>query len=154
MLNKDVLDNVFDIDTNIKEQDVNELVVREEKTDRKKPDDIIYDNINKANQLLDTILNNVSQQVNENGQLNARLMEVAGQLIDKITSAATSITSADIDYADIQLKQQNLLTKQKELDWKINKDGTISTRSNSPERQVIITDRESILQMMRNKELE
>ena len=153
MLNKDVLDNVFDIDTNIKEQDVNELVVRE-KTDRKKPDDIIYENIDKANQLLDTILNNVSQQVNENGQLNARLMEVAGQLIDKITSAATSITSADIDYADIQLKQQNLLTKQKELDWKINKDGTISTRSNSPERQVIITDRESILQMMKNKELE
>ena len=153
MLNKDVLDNVFDIDNSIKEQDVNELVVRE-KTDRKKPDDIIYENIDKANQLLDTILNNVSQQVNENGQLNARLMEVAGQLIDKITSAATSITSADIDYADIQLKQQNLLTKQKELDWKINKDGTISTRSNSPERQVIITDRESILQMMKNKELE
>jgi hypothetical protein len=153
MLNKDVLDNVFDIDNSIKEQDVNELVVRE-KTDRKKPDDIIYENIDKANQLLDTILNNVSQQVNENGQLNARLMEVAGQLIDKITSAATSITSADIDYADIQLKQQNLLTKQKELDWKINKDGTISTRSNSPERQVIITDRESILQMMRKKELE
>ena len=149
MINKNVLNNMFNMDED--KTDITDIVSKEDKIDRKKPDDIIYDNIDKANQLLDTILNSVISQSNDpDKQLNARLMEVAGQLIDKITTAATSITSADIDYADIQLKHQTLLNKQKELDWKINKDGSISTKDNV-ERQVIITDRESILSLMRNK---
>lgn len=156
MLNKNKLNQIFDVNTDIVSVEIEKTTNEEEK--KKTPDEIIYENIDKANLLLDKIISSVTnidtttEEVSgkkKKKDINARLLEVAGQLIDKITSAANSISSTEIDYADIQLKHITLLNKQKELDWKMNKNPSSSEKNT--EKQVIITDRETILNMIKNK---
>jgi len=73
-------------------------------------DQILIDNIERANRILDKIEVDIN-----NGNSSARLIEVVGQLINAVTSAATSITGISYNQQVIDTKNRALDIKEKEI---------------------------------------
>jgi hypothetical protein len=115
-VNVDLLNSEFDIEisSNLDKtvQEVKEMrkELKELESDLPDADQIIYDNIERANRILDTIEFDIS-----NGDHSARLLEVVGQLINAVTSAATSITGISYNQQLIDHKNRMLDIKEKEL---------------------------------------
>jgi hypothetical protein len=115
-VNVDLLNSEFDIEipSNIDKtiQEVKEMrkELKELESDLPDADQIIYDNIERANRILDTIEHDI-----QNGDHSARLLEVVGQLINAVTSAATSITGISYNQQVIDHKNRMLDIKEKEL---------------------------------------
>jgi hypothetical protein len=115
-VNVDLLNSEFDIEisSNLDKtvQEVKEMrkELKELESDLPDADQIIYDNIERANRILDTIEFDIS-----NGDHSARLLEVVGQLINAVTSAATSITGISYNQQVIDHKNRMLDIKEKEL---------------------------------------
>ena len=115
-VNVDLLNSEFDIEisSNLDKtvQEVKEMrkELKELESDLPDADQIIYDNIERANRILDTIEHDIS-----NGDHSARLLEVVGQLINAVTSAATSITGISYNQQVIDHKNRMLDIKEKEL---------------------------------------
>jgi hypothetical protein len=116
-LNISSLNKEFDINiqtTNFTEQ-INEInKMRKDLNDIESTlpdvDQIIYDNIDRANRLLD----NIEIDINK-GNTNARLLEVTGQLINAVTVAATSITGIGYNQQIIDSKNRALDIKEQEV---------------------------------------
>ena len=90
------------------------------------PDDIIYDNIDRANRFLDVLENRILD--NEKDKTLPRLMEVASQLINAITQATQSIVGIQKNEMDFAYKNdylKYLLTRTDE-----NKDGSGTVNNN------------------------
>jgi hypothetical protein len=114
--------------------------------DNSDPDDIIHQNIERANRLLDIIETNVTK-----GKSSNRTFEVAGQLITAVTAAAASISGMGYNQQVLDQKSRDLERKEKELDLK----RTIKTATGNPDEtgdvknltqnNLIFTDRESLL---------
>lgn len=124
-----------------------ELEKAENSEDRPDPDTFLYDNIDRANRLLDRLENQMNT-----GQLEARMFEVASQLINAITTASSSIVGANETDANLQYKYDWLELKHKELAVKQamkeggdkNQDG----ESNVTNNNLIVTSREDILNLI------
>jgi len=104
-------------------------------------DKIIMDNINRANRILDIVETNV-----ENGDHSARFLEVAGQLINAVTAAATSITGISYNQQVIDTKNRALDIKEKEVAVKgivKNADNVNITNNN------LVMSREDLLKMIK-----
>jgi hypothetical protein len=115
-VNVEILNSEFNIDmpSNIDKtiQEVKEMrkELKELESDLPDADQIIYDNIERANRILDTIEIDIT-----NGDHSARLLEVVGQLINAVTGAATSITGISYNQQVIDHKNRMLDIKEKEL---------------------------------------
>jgi hypothetical protein len=115
------------------------------------PDVILLSNIDRANTLLDT-----AQSAIENGGVNAaRMYEVSAQLINAITSAATSVQNStfgmqkhEYNMEIIKVKQQELVVKQAIAQGKI--EGSRSNGGNP--NQVMVMSREELLKMIEKEE--
>lgn len=110
-------------------------------------DEILRNNIKRANALLDKI-----QEEILNGDVQARLFEVAGQLINAVTTAANSIASSSIDIEGLELKRKMMELKESELEVKKNSlptQGGSYTQNNN----IIVASREEVLKMLQ-KEVE
>lgn len=92
---KNKLQEVEEMRETLKEE---EKKVKEKRED---PDDILYNNIQRANNLLDDIQRSIS-----NGNNEPRMFEVASQLINAITSASTSIVNVDQHDDEMEYKQK------------------------------------------------
>ena len=105
------------------------------------PDKIILDNINRANRMLDLIEEDV-----KSGSRSARLFEVCGQLINAITSAATSITGISYNQQVIDNKERALDIKEKELTVKniARGDGDVNVTNNN-----LIMTQQQLLDMLK-----
>lgn len=110
------------------------------------PDEVISTNINKANAILDRVI----VEINRAG-MTPRLGEVASQLITTINQAAGQIYTKELDVSNLLIKHKMLELKErevqiKEMVAKMNKPNTVN-------QNLIVTDRESILKLLReNKE--
>ena len=111
-INTEILNAEFNIDINAQIQEVKNI--RKELIELEKDipdvDDIIMSNINRANRILDKIEVDILQ-----GEHSARLIEVVGQLINAVTSAATSITGISYNQQIIDNKNRMLDIKEKQL---------------------------------------
>lgn len=155
LINSKKLKSLFDLPDEISEENLPEKtteknIMEESKDiniDRKDPDDIIYDNIDRANRLLNRI-----EVETENG-LTARLMEVASALINSITQASNSIVGSSQHEDEQRYKERVLELKEREVMIKesLGKGGGNSTVNN-----VLVTSREDLLKMMnkQNEEIE
>ncbi len=81
------------------EQQSKELKEAKESEDRPDPDKILLSNIDRANSLLDKLENQM-----DTGQLEARMFEVASQLINAITTASSSIVGVQEHDQDMEYK--------------------------------------------------
>lgn len=106
---------------------------------------ILHDNIQRANRLLDTVESEVSD-----GQINARLFEVAAQLINAITSATTSITGNIFHDQKHEYNMKMLEVKEREVAVKQAMTGG-SMPSGSSTNNLLVTDRESLLKLLKGE---
>ena len=85
-----------------------------EEIEEKSPADYIRENIEKANDLLDIALNNVA----ERGKVSAEMMGSISRLIDSITTASTSLITAEENALGLQIRADMLKLKEREIDLK------------------------------------
>lgn len=109
-------------------------------TIRKSPDQVLSENIGRANRILDIMeLDAVTTQ-----KISARKAEVMAQMINAVTNAATSIISDDYNKEYLQIRRDVILLKEKELRIRQIGAGTPGTQ------QLIVTDRESIMKILKD----
>jgi hypothetical protein len=120
-------------------------------TEERQTEEIVRQNIAKANFLLDLIITNAAA-----GNFNPRGLEVATQLINAITTASANLTD-DVHFGFEQsIKEKTLLLKERELELKKMvadsrkgiTQGDIYTQNN-----VIVASREEVLKMIRNNNM-
>jgi hypothetical protein len=121
-------------------------------SDTEAPDDILYRNIERAERLLDKLEEKVFEG---EGKGTARMLEVAGLLINSITTATTSIAGNYRDENELQYKLQLLEIKNKELEIK----NIIARKDIKPvgntTNNLIVTDREQLMKLIyENKQIE
>lgn len=115
-VNESILEQEFNLDTSEDRQQELEQI-REmrlqlnDAADGQDPDDILYENIERANNLLDT----AQQAVERGGETNARMYEVCAQLINAITNAATSIATGGFNNQKHEYNMKMLEVKEKEV---------------------------------------
>jgi len=140
-LNEEKLAEVLDID--VVEAEVveiqNDLSIN---TTRRTPDALLTDNIERANRILDIL----EKDATDNESISARKAEVMAQLINAVTNAANSIISDEYNKEYLQIRNSVLLLKEKEL--RIKELGYGGGSGGTSDR-LIITDRESILKIIR-----
>jgi len=120
-INMDSLNKEFDVQ--IQSEDSMEVQIQEVQDMRKElteiengfpdSDQIILDNIKRANRILDIVEKNIKE-----GDHSARFLEVAGQLINAVTAAATSVTGISYNQQIIDNKNRALDIKERELEVK------------------------------------
>lgn len=106
------------------------------------PDDILRENIQRANRFLDKVENEI-----EEGNFSARMLEVAGQLLNSVTAAASQIQSSGYNDAYLQVREKLVSLKQVELELKRRK--LEKGSSGTTKQQMIIASREDILGIIR-----
>lgn len=111
------------------------------------PISILKGNIKKANQLLDKV-----QSEMLGGNFTARMVEVAGNIINGITAASKEIIASDNAEDFIKIKHE--ITKLKEREVIIKEKSGIKGGGNRIENQqnVIVTSREDLLKIMEGKQ--
>jgi hypothetical protein len=154
-VNETILEQEFNLDTSAERsadiEAINEmrkqLMIAGQDTD---PDVILLSNIDRANTLLDT-----AQTAIENGAENAaRMYEVSAQLINAITSAASSVQNStfgmqkhDYNMKVIEVKRQELIVKQAIAQGKLD-----GSRGNGDGNTVMVMSREQLLNMIEQEE--
>ena len=139
------LDEVFGLDYNDLPQTGDDQPVREREEidiDYNDPVNILKGNIKKANQILDKIQDEI-----EKGNFTARMVEVAGNIINGITAASKEIIGKEnySGYLEIRKELKNL--KEREVVIK-EKSGTRSGTTTN--QNIIVTSREDLLKIMGN----
>lgn len=104
-------------------------------------EEILRNNIARANRILDRVEFEMA-----NGNFQPRLVEVAGQLINAVSTAVANLNTTEYNFQHLQLK--NRMVSLKEAEVKI-KQGTANRPTN---QNIIVTDRETILRMLENKD--
>ena len=105
----------------------------------------LKENIDRANRILDQVEDELT-----NGNFSARLVEVASQMINSVTSAASQIQSTSYNNDYLQLREKLLFLKRMDLKFRIEnakkrKDDTTKIGS----QNIILTDRESVLKVLK-----
>lgn len=158
-VNTDILEREFNLDTTDERNDqLAEL--REMRMQLRRsvedcdPDELLMDNVQRANELLDT----AQQQILNGGQTNARLYEICAQLINAVTSAANSITSNafgnqkhDYNMKVLELKEQELVVKSAMLAEKMGTNAGRQVTEDTNDGKVVVMDRNTLLEMIENE---
>lgn len=125
------------------------------KEEQEDPDNILYENINRANRFLDILENEITEKDPEEKTPKkkniSRLFEVSAQLINAITSATQSIAGSYKDDMEYQYKLELLELKNKELAIKHALKGGESYTTNN---NLIVSSREDILDLISNQKTE
>ena len=146
LLNRQNLQQEFNVsEEEPVEPEILEDEFEKEWDDTNNPRTIIKDNIERANAILDK----VEIEINS-GNFSARLVEVAGNIINSITAASKELISDENYKQYLSLRKKLVKYKKLEVDFKI------SGRSNSKitNQNLILTNREDLLKLMnKNKNL-
>lgn len=115
------------------------------------PDIVISTNINKANAILDRII----EEINSSG-MSPRLGEVASQLIANINQAAGQIYTKKFDISTILLKHKMLQLKEREVKLKeiTAKQNMGNGDGDTINQNIIVTDRETVLKLLKEHRTE
>lgn len=153
-VNEAILEQEFNLDTSEDRQQELERI-REmrlqltEAVDGQDPDEILYTNIERANTLLDS----AQRSIENGGETNARLFEVCAQLINAITSAATSIQTGtfgnlkhEYNMKLIEVKEKEVMVKSAIAQAKIE-GGPRSSSSNT----IVAMSREELLRILEDE---
>lgn len=158
-VNATILEQEFNLDsTEDRQQEIEaiadmrrQLMVAGQEDD---PDTIILSNIERANNLLDI----AQHSIEAGGETNARLFEVCAQLINAITSAATSVQNTsfgmmkhEYNMEMVEVKKQEVAVKAILANEKANKSTSVSGETDG---KVVVMTREALLNMIDDEERE
>jgi hypothetical protein len=130
-LNRNNLSDVFDMEGI--ESEVDRLTLVSD-TD---PEEVLKENIDRANRILDRV-----EQEIESGNMTARMVEVAGNILNTVTNSSKEIM-ANINYKKyLQIRESMVKYKYDELESKKQK-------FRSPTSQnIIVSNREDIMKLL------
>jgi len=142
-INNTKLQKMFNISTSTlpSENDIVEQLPENLKND---PDNIILNNIDRANRLLDKIEGEI-----ENGG-SARMYEVSAQMINAVTTASSSIVGSNVHMDELEYKNKVLELKEREVAIK-EALGVKKTSESQITNNLIVADRESLLNIINDK---
>ena len=135
-INRDNLSDVFDMDEI--ESEVERLTLVSESD----PEEALKENIDRANRILDRV-----EQELDNGNFTARMVEVAGNILNTVTNSSKELIT-NINYKKyLQIRESMVKYKYDELEAKQQK-------FRSPTSQnIIVSNREDIMKLI-NGEVE
>jgi len=107
------------------------------------PDKILEGNINKANTVLDKVISEMKR-----GNFSARMAEVAGQLVNAVTNAVDKVYAKNVGIDNLLIKDKMLSLKEKETSLR---EKLADARGKIPREKLIVTDRETILGMLKEE---
>lgn len=148
MLDRRNLEEEFNMDTSNENQEIELNPIEEERPDpfeeewekENDPRNVIRSNIERANSILDLI-----EEELRNGNMTARLVEVAAALINSVTMAGKELISDENYKVYLQLKERMVYLKNKEIEMK-------RMKKEAPKNQnLIIASREDVLKMLSDK---
>jgi hypothetical protein len=130
-LNRNNLSDTFDMD------DISSEVERLTLVSDTDPEEVLKENIERANRILDRV-----EQELESGNFTARMVEVAGNILNTVTNSSKEIL-ANINYKKyLQIRQSMVQYKYDELEAK-------QTKFRSPNSQnIIVSNREDIMKLI------
>ena len=160
VVNESILEKEFNLDeSDTRQREVeairvmrNELMLAGQDDD---PDKIILANIERANNLLD-----IAQRSIENGgETSARLFEVCAQLINAVTSAATTVQNTSFGMMKHEYNMEIAKVKEREVAVKealaLDKAGrSAPSADGTTDGRVVLMTRESLLNMMEEQATE
>lgn len=154
--NSSILEEEFNLDSpeetskNVQEiKEMRQALLNTIGDSNRDPDDILYVNINRANDLLDIVQNDI----NTSEKPNARLFEVAAQLVNAITSAATSVQNSGFGMMKHEYNMKIADIKEKEVAVKAAiAQGKGST--GSTDEKVLVMTREQLLGIIGDEQTE
>jgi len=134
-LNRDNLSDVFDMED--LERDVDRLTLVSD-TD---PEEVLKENINRANRILDRVEDEL-----ERGNFTARMVEVAGNILNTVTNSSKELLS-NINYKKyLQIREAMVKYKYDELEAKQRKFHSPSSQN------IIVSSREDIMKLLTGEE--
>ena len=136
-LDRTGLEDEFEIGEPVLEPEIVDDEFEKEWEDEQDPNRIIRDNIEKANEILDQVTDELT-----NGNFSARLVEVAGQLINSITAAGKELIG-DRNYQAYLLLKNRMLELEKEK-LEVRKLGN----KRPTNQNLIIANREDVLKLL------
>jgi hypothetical protein len=116
----------------------------EEYIEQPTPEEVIRENISKANYLLDLAISNI-----ESGNINPRMLETTAQLLNSITNATGILMSTATDMIGMDLKSKLVELKEKELEMKnkaITEGGTKNLTQN-----LIVASHSELMKLLNDK---
>lgn len=122
---------------NIEENNIEVKIIEED--ENLIPENIIKNNIQKTQDLLDLIIEHINS-----GSSTARMFEVAGKLADVINSSAMNLIMAKNTEIGLDIKQQSVDLKEKEIEIK----KMLSEKPDTINQNLIVTSRNEILKLL------
>ena len=141
-LNRKKLSEQFEMDVETVEAEIVNVVKNIKDGDD--PDNILKENIKRANGILDKVEEEIL-----NGNFSARMVEVAAKILESITNSASQIQSSNYNNEYLLLREKMVELKKLQHNFKIKQAATLPLPGGQTEK-LIITDRESILKILRN----
>ena len=113
------------------------------------PTQILQANIARANLLLDRLEDSIDAGETPKGGV-ARIVEVAGQLINSVTTAASTMMTLTFSDRDAEYKDKILSLKELEVQAKIA--GKSTPQAITQNNTLILTDRNSLLEALNRED--
>jgi len=113
------------------------------------PEQILQQNVVKANLVLDRIISEI-----EGGSMSARMAEVAAKTVDSITNLAATMGNLTFQFQDLQTKLAMIKLKERQVEIQQNKITQVTKIGN---QNILVTNREDLLKLLKgdkNKQLE
>lgn len=139
-LDRENLSNEFDMDFRLDPSEALSVLENGD-VDVNNPNKIMENNIIKANQVLDRLLEEMNT-----GNFSPRMAEVASYMIANINSAIEIINKKNTQNCDLLLKEKMLSLKEKETLVKLK---ILDKNTGVRNQNIIVTDRETILKMLK-----
>ena len=137
-LDRQNLESTFDMAPVVPE--VVEDEFEQEWEDETNPMKVLKNNIDRANEILDTVKEELT-----GGNFSARLVEVAGQLINSITAATKEIFDKEYKDKYLDIRQQVVNLKERQIE-------ILSANGRRPATQnLIIASREDVLKLLKDE---
>ena len=126
-----------------------------QKDEQEDPDNILYQNIERANRFLDILEDRITGRGEKvKKESTSRLFEVSAQLINAITSATQSIAGSYQNDLDYQYKLEKLELENKKLMIQYALKGGDGNQGSTTNNNLIVSSREDILDMINAQKTE
>jgi len=113
------------------------------------PDVILQNNINKANVVLDKIIDNIDQGLTVGmAEATASIVNSITNAVDKMYAGSFNFESVEIKKQMVKLEEKKVFIKNKALDMKGQGVGVPITQEN-----ILIADREAVMALFKDKDV-
>jgi len=142
VINTRRLEEEFNLDT-ATQSIISDIENMSSAPDINEADQILAENIRKANVLLDKVLEESQRE-----GISARMAEVGSYLVNAVTVAVEKVYTKNFQNSSLQAKYRMLNLKERELEFKLK---ALELQAGRPSIQnnVIIADREAVLKFLK-----